>query len=495
MRKGVCLILSCDADNYTKKRMTLWDSTVSLIADKMPVFYLFGDKMQHKQFIPRHTNVFKICAYDCDDSYENIPLKMYYGFRYISMVMRPDFILKIDENISINNVPIFLEIISKESEIYPYLAIKGISQHETGINYNIVRYSYCHSNKVKDTRLDLMPNTMFKLCYAGGPAYVLAASAYSVLKREYFTSNLYEDYIVGINLIREGIAVHLSAATKLINDDEDPHNEKIKPNDFMIENRGVRQVYEYILEKNRFISKPFYMHIHGGLGNQLFQLAAGLAFSIKYDRHLCLIPVVTNIRKFYWDSLLNNFTSFICSSVPTNTTKYIESAFSYKAIPENADEAWGYFQSEKYFSYFLTPDIIKKMLSVPVIKKTIPLNHILIHVRRGDYVEKAQFHGLLNNEYYTNAIKITDTNKPKIILISDSLDDVNIGDNCERILADDVETFAIMLLCSRFIIANSTYSWWGAYLAGKSVVAPRNWFGPSGPKDTIDIYPTNWIIC
>ena len=171
----------------------------------------------------------------------------------------------------------------------------------------------------------------------------------------------------------------------------------------------------------------------------------------------------------------------------------------------------GYFQSEKYFRKY--KEDIKNLIKTESTdefkaKYNFDINStVIIHARRTDYIEHANFHGPLKINYYINSIKLMKEklNKDKLtfLLISDDNNFLkylqeNISDLRGSIIINDndINTFQLMYQMKYFIIANSSFSWWGAWLAPHEIViAPKNWFGEMGPKDTEDIYLDSWLRC
>ena len=122
-----------------------------------------------------------------------------------------------------------------------------------------------------------------------------------------------------------------------------------------------------------------------------------------------------------------------------------------------------------------------------------------VHIRRGDYISSphmTEFHtNLSETDYYQKAMEIIGGD---FMFISDDIEwckENFKGDNIfYSPFTEELEDLCLMTYCTNNIIANSSFSWWGAYLGfdGK-VIAPNNWFGPKGPKKTQDLIPNNWI--
>lgn len=224
----------------------------------------------------------------------------------------------------------------------------------------------------------------------------------------------------------------------------------------------------------------------GRLGNQLFQIATTIALAVKNDDDY-VFPTWSYENDF---SLHNCFSNNI-----TNTETYREIGFTYSPIPYMPNlNLFGYFQSEKYFED--CQDIIQSLLT-PTIGLGIQYNHTSIHVRRADYTNLTKEYIQLDMEYYRQAISAIGSQK--YIVFSDDIE------WCKQNFVDDkfifsenkspVQDLALMLSCEHNIIANSSFSWWGAYLnknPSKIVIAPSKWFGPNLPHDTKDLLPQQW---
>jgi hypothetical protein len=181
----------------------------------------------------------------------------------------------------------------------------------------------------------------------------------------------------------------------------------------------------------------------------------------------------------------------------------------------------GYFQSPKYFDDYL--QTINRLLKIDDIKVNLTnkyrklINDELptsMHFRLGDYKKKPEHYLILQVEYYRAALNcILETNSITKVLYfceEQDLEDVKTTiatlklefPNIEFIRADpeleDWEQLILMSLCRNNIIANSTFSWWGAYLniyRQKKVIYPARWFGPKLEKthNTKDLFPADWI--
>jgi hypothetical protein len=168
----------------------------------------------------------------------------------------------------------------------------------------------------------------------------------------------------------------------------------------------------------------------------------------------------------------------------------------------------GYFQSEKYFKHIeneIREDFTFNSEVLNPCKEMIGSieNPISLHIRRTDYLKNAENHHNLSLKYYEDALSNFNSDRNVIVFSDDpkwcseqtlfSDDRFLISEN-----TDNRVDLCLMTLCSDFIIANSSYSWWGAWLSSnknKEVIAPIEWFGKIGytkDHDTKDLIPDEW---
>jgi hypothetical protein len=269
----------------------------------------------------------------------------------------------------------------------------------------------------------------------------------------------------------------------------------------------------------------------GGLGNQLFQIFNVIAYSLRYNKTFTFeysdkLKVGIE-RSTYWNNFLSNLKQY------TTTTKITlpqlrERGFHYTQIPQiNQNFMFnGYYQSYKYFEDEY--DNIIKLIDLKKIQDNVVikynkyfidcndnhLNLISMHFRLGDYKEKQEYHPVMTIKYYQNALKhiINKSGKEDwTILYFCEKDDNDIVNNSIKNLQNtfpiiqfikvddnipDWEQMIMMSCCKHNIIANSTFSWWGAYFNAnqeKITCYPNIWFGPAmGKKNLNDLFPTKW---
>jgi hypothetical protein len=224
----------------------------------------------------------------------------------------------------------------------------------------------------------------------------------------------------------------------------------------------------------------------GRLGNQLFQIATTISLAVENNEEY-MFPE--------WEySSYFSLTRCFSNNIP-NLETYKESGFVYTPIPYRPNlNLEGFFQSEKYF--IRSQDIIQNLLT-PKVGGPIQWDHTAVHIRRGDYLNLKQEYVQLGMDYYSKAMQMTATKN--YIIFSDDMAWCKANFQGDNITFSEgkspVEDLALMLSCEHTIIANSSFSWWGAYLnknPSKIVIAPQRWFGPNLPHDTRDLLPSQW---
>lgn len=238
----------------------------------------------------------------------------------------------------------------------------------------------------------------------------------------------------------------------------------------------------------------------GRLGNQMFQYAALRGIASKHG-YSYSIPYSLFVNA-WTDHQLNTCFKLNKNIVygATNNKTINESSFSFDEnifnnCPDNIDIS-GYFQTEKYFAH-IKNEIIKDFTFRINFDK--PFNeYIALHVRRGDYVNQPNHHPVCSVDYYMNALSIIEDDIP-IVIFSD---DINwCKENIEASLymenTTNIQDLYLMTQATHNIIANSSFSWWGAWLnqnPEKIVVCPKNWFGPAYSHYNMnDLRPEDWI--
>ena len=271
----------------------------------------------------------------------------------------------------------------------------------------------------------------------------------------------------------------------------------------------------------------------GRLGNQMFEYAALRGISAKHG-YEWMIPPPENKG-------IENYSLHECFKLSPDRKEgvvdcqYVQEPhfhFSeeiYEKCPDNVS-LHGFFQSWKYFDN--VEDELRKDytfhegISEPCKEMMLELDGkepIMLHVRRGDpnltdprgfkwsYTQCGDQHPVQTIEYYEKALSKFDAKQP-VIVFSDSVEWVKQQEffSGDRFMISEPEDkyadgsftpyadLCLMSLCSHAIIANSSMSWWGAWLIAnpdKKVIAPKMWFGPAyADKNTKDLYCPNWIV-
>ena len=241
----------------------------------------------------------------------------------------------------------------------------------------------------------------------------------------------------------------------------------------------------------------FVPQYYGWLGNQMFQYACVKALSLREGVECSFPEKNPNLHEIF---NLNCFTTF---DTPSNNlvAVYREPSFEYREIPLNIPKHLilsGYFQSEKYFKKFESA-IRKDFTFREKIDCHIPPKTCGVHVRRGDYVKNQNQHPLCSLSYYQKAMEAIDADF--YMIFSDDPDwcssnfkqknhTVVRGNSPER----DMQ---LMSKCDSNIIANSSFSWWAAWLNTRNtgkVIAPNKWFGDKSSNNPKDIYCEDWLV-
>ncbi len=280
------------------------------------------------------------------------------------------------------------------------------------------------------------------------------------------------------------------------------------------------------------------VRLFGGLGNQMFQYAMGVATASR--RSDCLKLDVS----FFEDQTLRRFelgdfaiTAEIVDQRELSPLRQIgvirrikERIFGRAALeliqercfhfePPDCSQKGdiylhGYWQSEKYFADVL--NVIRNDLRLKQEREIVDKvatqirskRAISVHVRRGDYVDNSktnEFHGVCSPAYYEQAISHIKARVPAedmhVFVFSDdpTWARANLTLDLPSTVVSDgnlspAEEIHLMSLCRHHVIANSTFSWWGAWLnerVDKLVIAPRRWFN-NPDIDTRDLIPETW---
>lgn len=277
--------------------------------------------------------------------------------------------------------------------------------------------------------------------------------------------------------------------------------------------------------------------LRGGLGNQLFQIFTTISYAIKASIPFKFLNIksmgggTSTVRYTFWETFLSNLKPFLLENISQPVHIIQENGFSYNELPINEminrnTAIYGYFQSYKYFQQNFTS--ICRLIGLDKIKSNLldklrtiygenivnESSTISMHFRIGDYKKVSDFHPILTYDYYQKSLNRIQSIYPDISFtiyyfcededIQDVSDKINRFKNIfphysfirgENTLAD-WEQMLFMSCCHHNIIANSSFSWWGAYFNNtpdKIVCYPSKWFGAVANIDTRDLCPPEWI--
>ena len=271
---------------------------------------------------------------------------------------------------------------------------------------------------------------------------------------------------------------------------------------------------------------------NGRLGNQMFQYAALRGIAAKRGYDWCIPPDTYDHKDNY-----GLFETFEMTNVKESNIGFVSGDFiqenNHCFIPEFFDECPdnvsldGYYQTEKYFTHIekeIHDDFtFKKKYLIPCQEYINSLSSppIFLHIRQSDNIGREQYHPILSIEFFENALKqfaedtlcfvFTDDMewcksqeffKQERFLFNEknerySYQNIDGTGKLQNTLLPQID-LCLMSLCSGGIIANSSFSWWGAWLQNNrgKIIAPNSkvWFGSAMTHlDTSDIVPKRWI--
>ena len=267
----------------------------------------------------------------------------------------------------------------------------------------------------------------------------------------------------------------------------------------------------------------------GRLGNQMFQFAATVGIARKANQVFAFpkenteIPSVEDFkdgvrREVYFD-LPKYFPNVERTLQPLEEIQtyhiaqepYFHFCPDLFTVPDQTN-LMGYFQTEKYFEhcsdlilgFFQFDKEIKKQSENSFPQFSSKVEYVSIHLRRGDYAGLQQFHPVMDADYYFDAMTEFMDRDYCFLIFSDDIEYAKelFGEQENIVYVegnDPAVDMCMMTMCDHNVIANSSFSWWGAWLndnTNKRVVAPKRWFGPAYKHvhNTKDLYPQSWIV-
>lgn len=270
------------------------------------------------------------------------------------------------------------------------------------------------------------------------------------------------------------------------------------------------------------------IRLKGGLGNQMFQYAFFLALKNRHPWALYLFDneealychdgitlenafgIKTAKRAKWFRRIRRHFPRVVRHAryvEQKNALQYDECYFDDQGVVTIFD---GYWQSDKYFAQIA--DEIRKTFCFReewMNSGTIQLSEMLkrrdcvsVHIRRGDYLPLADYHGLCSESYYREAIRYMMQHSPNSTFVFFSDDITWVKENLLvpnsiyvdwNVGKDSWQDMFLMSQCKHNIVANSSFSWWGAWMnanPNKIVLAPKQWFKFT---PNYDILPIEWV--
>lgn len=250
---------------------------------------------------------------------------------------------------------------------------------------------------------------------------------------------------------------------------------------------------------------PAFMHLRGSLGSQMFQVAAGYAFAKRNDRRFALPAAAEGTVPFqYFDTWFSNLAKYISPRVAGE--RYVEPLYSYWEIPDFAIDIYGAFQSSKHFADF-SSDIRRLFVPPEEFQATVNAKwaDVLAATDRGIVLDmRASSHEYLKQDYYERGIaaireRLQDPTAPVFVFSNDVawVQRLPWLKDIATVVAEPDESAALWVMSRfrRFVLSNTAYSWWAAWLSTgpEMVVVPDAWNPPNAAQDFQDVYEKDWV--
>ena len=257
-------------------------------------------------------------------------------------------------------------------------------------------------------------------------------------------------------------------------------------------------------------------NLMGGLGNQIFQIFATISYAIKSKNRFQFLNLTTlgagstTVRYTFWESFFSNMKPFLISELPQPIHVIREKGFPYNELPVREMVNRNVMIYRILNIDKMKNDIVNNLnLTSEYLENTVSM-----HFRIGDYKKIQDFHPLATYDYYERSLLYMQITKPNSnFTILYFCEDCDIDDvmviinkltinyplyNFKRGLntLEDWQQMLLMSCCHHNIIANSSFSWWSAYLnlnKDKIVCYPSVWFGKVANNDTRDLCPPQWV--
>lgn len=295
----------------------------------------------------------------------------------------------------------------------------------------------------------------------------------------------------------------------------------------LISQRRVVSAFYTLISRERLISalgvnpwltdsrgeKRVEVRLAGGLGNQLFQFAAGWEIAERLGAPLYMntsgLSKSGTPRKFELEEVVQGVASWGADS--TSRRLFAQKGFSYDENVlkvRNGTLLQGYFQSPKFFSSTNTVvlDLIRKSDAFNRGEMVDVQPFLALQIRRGDYLktQNQRIHGIVPEEFFLRALEFLRKIHGALDVIVFS-DDANTAERLAKEIPrafahhpptseSPLQTLGLLSKASGFAISNSSFGWWGAFLAGaqSTVIVPRPWFKDLA-LNTRDLFPEKWL--
>ena len=492
--KGIVIIIySCQKN--VKKATLLYNFIKELSNDEIKIFIINGieDLKQEYKFED------KFLYLKCKDNYDYLFLKTHKLFGTIINVF-PNLhgVIKIDDDIFPNKICLnqILHFVKTNTMINYCGYLLSIKKQ----SYTSIHINKCNEKKYKKP-------IMLPVCnYCSGPLYYLSNKAI-----KYFN---FKD----LNYFHEDIMVGHSFS-----------NSSIYPSSYLTfsNNKNFKWTtnIENVINK---LNHGFYTFIklHGGLGNQIFQVATGLLYSKKNNSLPILLYMDdSNEKNYYPHSDIRNILKSIFFRFNQLSIKDFDISYNSIKPEKKFIDAYkkmelkeikndnvlinGYFQNKLYFHEIyneLTDVLLNENVRNNLKNKIKNIRNLFfIHVRRGDYIGNNLYEIDYDNYYknsINNVLKNVSLKVKTFYVLSNDIEYCKsykvfeeFKDRVEFIYVEDldeIESFYFMTLCKGGITCNSSYSWWGSYLndtEDKKIIIPKIWM----PNTNIDMSFENVI--
>ena len=511
----IFVIYSCKKNLDTKSKFLFY-----LINDKLPnckCYIAYGDNTISNEYEIKDNYL----ILNCGDHYEHLSQKTIALLNVIEKI-HPNAkgVFKCDDDILPN--------ISKLNELFTYIILQQRRLNNLFITHTNIpnkeihylgfriqkendSYETYHKNKVHDKKYEDISMIYYRSIYVTGPLYYL--SMYSVhkfnanigefIKNKDITEYFYEDNIVGYIL----------------------NSQNIFPTYYKTYYDHISQYYYGSVQNIDNQVRHLFMHIHGGLGNQLFQVAAAYALAKKHNMHVVIVYKDNFHRYLTHNTHRDEFFSTIFKSFNTINHRYIDFSnvitytesrcFDYDDnIISNSNSNYyiegGYFQNKNYLSNSNSTELIELLQNSSICSEFVKQYVLLeesyfIHVRRGDYIHNSTY-SFDRDSYFINAInyimKKEDSLYIHFFIVSDDINFCKqnfVFRNIPRKTFIDnkmntLDTLYFMSSCKKGgICSNSTFSGWATNLnvnPEKTVVVPKQWINIDYPYEI----PFNFTI-